>query len=554
MTSPEERERVAGLNLIAGERAKKATAYQSALRYLSIGRRLLAEDSWDRLYKLAFSLELNRSECEFLTGDLAAADQRLLELSRRAANSVDRARVACLRMDLYQILGRSDRAVDVCLDYLRSIGIDWSPHPTEDQVRQEYEGIWKRLGGRSIEDLVNLPEMTDPNWQATMDVLTACHVPAYFFDGNLRDLLICRKVNIGLEHGNGDASSVSYAHLGLVLGPKFGDYDAAFRCGKFALDLVEKRGVDRFKARVYFCFGGLIAHWKRPLRECRPFLRVAFDVANRTGDVTYAIYGIRFLAANELASGEPLGDTQKEAEGALKFARKVRFGIFIDMITVELRLIRMLRGLAPAFSSLNDTEFDEGAFELRCESNPRLAFVAALYWVCKMQARFHGGEYMSALGALLKADERIWILTSMIDMAHYHFWGALTRAACHALAPADGKAALMHALATHEKQLRLWAENCPENFGSCAALVAAEIARIEARDGDAMHLYEKAVHLARQNGFVNHEAIVNERAALFFQERGSETAARAYMQEAAYCYARWARMEKSDISRSITPI
>jgi predicted ATPase/signal transduction histidine kinase/GAF domain-containing protein len=535
MTSPEEREQVARFNLLAGERAKKATAYQSALRYLSIGRGLLADDCWTYLYELAFSLELNRAECEFLTANLAKAEENLTALSHRAANLADRARVACLRMDIYMTLDRSDRAVEVCLEYLRGIGIDWSPHPAEGRVWQEYEGIWERLGNRSIESLANLPELSDPNWRATMDVLTAGLVPAYFTDGNLRDLSICRMVNISLEHGNSDASSVGYVHLGLVLGPKFGDYDAAFRFGKLALDMVEGRGLDRFKARVYVCFGGLIAHWKRPLRECREFLRVAFDVATRTGDITFAMYGIRFLSVNQLASGDPLSDTQRATENALRFARKVRFGTYIDMITVERQLIRMLRGCVPAFSSLNDTEFDESAFE----GHPRLALGATFYWLCKMQARFHGAEYMSALDALLKADGDIWVLTSLINTAEYHFWGALTRAACHALAPVDGKAALMHALATHEKQLKLWAENCPENFGSCAALVAAEIARIEARDGDAMRLYGKAVRLARESGFVNHEAIANERAALFFQERESEAAAHAHMQEAVHCYARW---------------
>jgi predicted ATPase len=38
ITSPEERAQVAELNLIAGTRAKAATAYASALTYLAAGR------------------------------------------------------------------------------------------------------------------------------------------------------------------------------------------------------------------------------------------------------------------------------------------------------------------------------------------------------------------------------------------------------------------------------------------------------------------------------------------------------------------------------------
>ena len=50
-------------------------------------------------------------------------------------------------------LDQSGRAVAVCLDYLRHVGIEWSPHPKEEEVRREYERIWSLLGGRTIEEL-----------------------------------------------------------------------------------------------------------------------------------------------------------------------------------------------------------------------------------------------------------------------------------------------------------------------------------------------------------------------------------------------------------------
>ena len=60
-----------------------------------------------------FALELHRAECEFLTGELAAAEERLTMLSSRAANTVELATVTCLRVDLYTTLDQSDRAVAV---------------------------------------------------------------------------------------------------------------------------------------------------------------------------------------------------------------------------------------------------------------------------------------------------------------------------------------------------------------------------------------------------------------------------------------------------------
>ncbi|HXM04384.1 MAG TPA: serine/threonine-protein kinase PknK, partial [Chthoniobacterales bacterium] len=68
ITSPDERERLAELNLIAGKRARASTAYVSALNYLAAGAELLSGDCWDSKYHLIFPLVLLRAECEFLTG------------------------------------------------------------------------------------------------------------------------------------------------------------------------------------------------------------------------------------------------------------------------------------------------------------------------------------------------------------------------------------------------------------------------------------------------------------------------------------------------------
>jgi predicted ATPase len=93
ITAPDKREQLAELNPIAGKRAKAATAYASALTYLSAGAALLVEDCWEHQHELIFQLELHRAECEFLTG-APAAEQRLNVLSTRVANMLERATVA----------------------------------------------------------------------------------------------------------------------------------------------------------------------------------------------------------------------------------------------------------------------------------------------------------------------------------------------------------------------------------------------------------------------------------------------------------------------------
>jgi PAS domain S-box-containing protein len=539
ITSGDEREQLAELNLRAGQRAKATTAYASALTYLTAGVALLPEDSWKRQHELCFALELHRAECEFLTGALAEAELRLAALSRRAASTVEGATVACLRMDLYTTLDQSSRAVVVGLDYLGHLGIDWSPHPTEEEARGEYQRVWSQLGSRTIEALIEAPLMSDQASLATMDVLMKIMVPALYTDANLTALVTCRVVNLSVERGNCDASCAAYAFLGIIAGHRFGDYQAAYRFGQLGYDLVEGRGLTRFRARIYMDFGNIVLPWTKHVRAGRDLVRRAFQVANRTGDLTYASYCGNELNTNLLAAGDPLAEVEREAKQGLAFAEKARFGFVVDCIATQLGLIRTLRGVTLTFGSFDDEQFDEARIERRFSENPDLAFVECWYWVRKLQARFFAADYASAVAASSRAQRLLWTSPSHFEKAEYVFYSALSHAACCDVAPTDERQQHIDALADHHRLLQLWAANCPDNFENRAALAGAEIARIEGREVDAEHLYEQAIRSARANGFVHNEALANELAARFYAARGFEKIARVYLQDARYGYLRW---------------
>jgi PAS domain S-box-containing protein len=560
ISSRDEREQLAELNLMAGKRARASTAYTSALKYLSAGIAQLKDDCWQRRHDLIFALELHRAECEFLTGQLAAAEECLTVLSSRAANTVEQATVACFRLDLYTTLNQSDRAVGVCIDYLRHLGVDWSPHPTEEEARREYERIWMKLGSREIEELIDLPLMSDPGSLATLDVLTKVIPPALFTDANFLSLAISRAVSLSLERGNSDGSSFAYLWLGIIAGPQFGNYNAGFRFGQLGYELVEKRGLKRFEARTYACFGYDVMPWSKHFLACRVLLRRALEAANTTGDLTFAAYSCNNLNSNYLAVGDPLAEVQREAEHGLEFAQKARFGHVIDLIAPQVGLIRTLRGLTPKFGSFDDGQFDEIRFERHLASEPVLALPECWYYTRKLQARFFAGDYASAGAASLKAQGVLTrVSASLFETAEFHFYSALARAAMldsvtssfakasedkpsqweDLSSQASAKEEHFSALVKHHKQLALWAQNCPENFENRAALVSAEIARIQGRALDAMELYEQAIRSARANGFVHNEALANELAARFYAARGFEKVANVYLRDARYGYLRW---------------
>jgi len=256
VTAPEEREQLAEFNLLAGTRSQASSAYGSALNYLTTGAALLTSDSWQRRRELCFALELARAHCESASGTIVEAEERLRSLSIRAVTTEERVSVACLQVDLYQGVDRSDEAVAVGLRALRHLGINLPERPTEADAQRAYDAIWTRLGDRAIEDLVNLPLMSDPESLAALDLLIRVAVAGHFFESyHLFEVAVCTAVSLGLERGHSDASCIAYVQLGTLAGPHFGQFDAGYRFGLLGCDLVERPGLQRFQARTFETFG-----------------------------------------------------------------------------------------------------------------------------------------------------------------------------------------------------------------------------------------------------------------------------------------------------------
>ena len=266
-------------------------------------------------------------------------------------------------------------------------------------------------------------------------------------------------------------------------------------------------------------------------------LRHAFDEARKAGDITFATYSLFRLNSDLLIAGITLGEVQREAELGLSSSLNAAFSGLI--IPPQLALVRTLRGLTPKFGCLDSKEIEEASFEGIWSGNPYLRGQEGWYWVRKMVARYFAGEYADAMEASLKAQRVLLTSRAMLEEAECHFYSALCHASLCDSAAADERVRHLEALAGHQRLIEVWAENCPENFESRAALVGAEIARIESRDLDAMRLFEKAIQSSRTNGFVNNEGLAYERASVFYRARGFEQFADNYLRNAHACYASW---------------
>jgi len=544
ITALPERLQLARFNLTAGLRANASTAFAAALTYFSTGRNLLTQECWESHRELLFALELHRAECEVLTGAFVEAESHFRSLSARATGMAERASVARVGVDLYILMNQHVRAIGVGRDYLSHIGIHWSSQPTDEEARSEYRRIWSELDRRTNDELMGLPLMTDPPSLATLDLLNRLSSPAQFIDLNLYTLAVCKMLALTLDRGNSDASAVAYARLGMVAGLWGGEYERAQRAGQLANELVERRGLRRFEAGVYLNLGNMIMPWTRHLRACCEVIGNAFAAAQKTGDLMYAGVCSTTRILNIFALGEILADILLEAQEAQAFMHKAQLFPGFEILNIVLATVRMLRGETGSFGSLNDGQFDEQQIERAFAGTSELTGSKCWYWISKLRARFFGGDYAAAVEAAARAQPMLNRSSSLIQVADYYFYSALSHALICNLLPIAQRTSHLETLATHQRQLTEWAATCPQNFEDRAMLVSAEVARLAGRELEAERLYAQSIRTARANGFIHNEALAYELAYYFYAERGLDEIAEMHLLKASSCYSSWGAQGK----------
>ncbi len=553
-----EKLRLSALNLMAGTKAKANTAYNSAIQFLEEGIALLNQESWHSDYQLSFDLHFERAECNWMCSNFDQSVQQFTDLLTHSKTKLEKAKIFRMGVELYTGKTNLVRAVSCGIDGLSLFGIEMVAHPSRTQVLEQYEHLWRLMDGREIEDLLDLPLMTDEEIRSALDILQALFAAALCSDQNLFLLCACHMVTLSLQYGNCDASAMGYGFLGMGLGPVFGKYDQAYRFGQLASNLVEKRSLDAYKARIQFIVGDTINYWVNHLRTDLDYLYSCFETCSKSGDITFAGYCCNHIVVDQLILGMPLAQVYEQSKKYMAYCRSVKFEAPAEVILGIQQLIQNMQGLTENFSTFDDIKresesaFKQDAYESFMDSYTQ-PVVTCWYYIMKLQARFLSADYDLAVAAALKAKPLLWSSLGHIQEPEYWYYYPLALAAHYADVSASAKADFIEIIVEHEQKLWQWAQACPVNFSHKHSLVAAELARLQGDEMAAQRLYELAINGARDNGYVQNEAIANELAARFYRGLGLSTSADAHLAKAYTAYASWGAEGKLAQMRGLYP-
>ncbi|HEY9301513.1 MAG TPA: AAA family ATPase, partial [Phormidium sp.] len=240
ITDKTEQIEIAKLNLIAGQKAKAATAHAAATKYLQVGLGLLEDFTWDSEYELTLSLHTEAVEAAFLNGDFAEM-QRLAGIVQNCAKTLlDIVKVYEVQIQAYMGQNKLLEALNTGLQVLKQVGVEFPDSPNLSDIGQALGETAAILSRTRIEDLIALPEMTDPYQLAAIRILSSIFSACYSGMPSLVPLTVCKQVDLSVQYGNASVSPFSYAVYSLLLCGVVGDIEQGYEFGQLALRLVSK--------------------------------------------------------------------------------------------------------------------------------------------------------------------------------------------------------------------------------------------------------------------------------------------------------------------------
>ncbi|RSZ56650.1 AAA family ATPase [Massilia atriviolacea] len=534
MSAQRELRELAQLNALAGIKARNAIAYDSARNYFSLAAGLTPSRAWKDDVDGTYAMYAALAECEYLCGHLERAGRLFDLLVEQARSRSDLARVALLRVAVYQLRGRFDQAVAVAFDALALFGVTFPSVRAEIDwaLRDERAAIALRMDGRSIDSLGALPVSTDPEVAIVAELLSDVGSPVFSARPELYFLLAAKALNYTLTHGRTESSCMIYSRYAILL-VSLGAIEDAFAFSALAIEQVQFNAPpSKRSGRLRFVHAAYIHSWRDPIATSVEPLREAFASCERAGDLPHAGYAAHVATWNAFEAGLPLAEVRRMAAHYQGFARRHANHALLRLLRGYEQLAETFIGAGDAAGSIAD--FGQGSF----------GAARARYLLMQQVAAFSFGRYEEALAASEAAAANLHFFLASLNETTHHFYHALAMTALYRSAAPARRRRLLEAVCDKHALLAGWAASCPVNFANRYLLVGAELARIDGNPVAAMEGYEAAIASAMQGGFVQNAALACELAAACRDELGDTAGALAYARRALMAWSGWGAQAK----------
>jgi len=531
------------LNQEASQKAQGSASFDGMLTYIQKAKNLLPKNSWKTDYDTTLNVYKTLVEAEFLNTNYDTTKQYVAEIVGNAQDIIDKAEAMALLSKQSIVQGQFRESIEQGFFLLSLLGIEKPQNDLEAVQQYFFHDVLAKT--RKIMDetgLENLPVNTSREVILMIEILELLAGATYIIGDMLLFQFCCAKgVELSLKYGNASSSPKHYVNSSIFISAFLGDYKDGYKLAESAYNLAQESNSGMI-AKVSISFANWQSHWANHLKHGKSIVLDGLQKGLEMGEIEFAMYNVFCYFCGLFAEGVSLRYIKKELEEKY-WALSLKY-----YNTLNVQILVALRWNISALEetqleTINDSveEFDEKGFEKYWLDN-NMAMMLAIYYVYKAQTLFILGKTQEAYDTLQLATPYAPTILSFTAFFDHNFYTSLLNLQKY---ETTKEQTVFEVVQTNQESMKVWAENCPENFLHKYQLVEAETARIKKKKWHIIvELYEQAIENAQQNGFIQDAALANELCAKYFLSIGKNKYASLHIVEAYQFYNQWGATAK----------
>jgi hypothetical protein len=448
-------------------------------------------------------------------------------------------------IDALDAQGRGNEGIKVALEVLQEFGEKFPSKPKAVNVTMELVQTQRRVQCKTDEELINLPEITDPRKLHALKLVSVFGTMTPLVGNELTALLsTLRVVQISLRDGVAPISTHAYASFGMAMA-MIGHTHEAYRFGNVALEMLKRFDTPpQIQAHTMAVVHGGCRHWRSPIKESLPPLMRAYEEGMAVGDLKFSFLSAYNYLLGSLETGVCLSQVEVDirtfCEGLDDMCQNHNNAFRTLLIPVWQQVLNLM-GKSENPLKLTGTAMDEDQFVSDANTTKFVGGYLVLT-KAKLVLAYHFDNFRLAeqICDELEKDEKLLV---------WHFTVYQLKAYCcltflH-LSEETGKRKY------HLKALRIltkmesWMEDGNTNCRPIVMLLRAEVSALghgvegPVDAGAIKQQFEAAIAESAMVGLTQMQALGNERAAMacFRTEEFRDGA--AYVLQARELYHQW---------------
>lgn len=541
-----EKRRLAELYFIAGQAAQQSAAYSSALSYFKLSIACFPKESWKESYDTMFALYSGAAEAAYITGDFALTTELIDEARAKARRVLDKAKIYETHILSLVAEGKPIQAIDAAVRMVRRLRVRLPYRPSKLYVLLGFFVSTLKLAKKTDEQLVGLPEMTNPYIVAVRRLIRVVVDQVYIFLPNLWVSMINQSLLLALKYGIDRDSSITFAGWGTINCAVLKKYEYGYRMGKVSLLMGERFGEHALNPMTNFVFAVFVQHWRDSLRDTLPVLLKGHRIAFKTGVISYEAYNGSYYCCHSFLAGNPLSAVIDDfAHYGTAIKNKKQYSAYN---TNRIYYQAALNLSAPSRDPirLEGIAYKESEkVPIHLEMDQKLNLFE--YYFCSLLLAVFFRRFSDAYKVVSEANAVAGSARGLFASSAFLFYDSL--ACLNRLKDVDRRSRrkILRRVASNQRRYKKIAANSPKNHLHKYQLVEAERARVAQKPGKAEALFDAAIEAAIENKFVHEAALAAEFAAAYFSEGGLREKALLYARKSLDFYQQWGAGAKVEL-------